>query len=71
MTGRGRPELPAEELRSALIGVRVKPAERDLIREAADRADKSMSDWAREILVAAAKRAAAAAAGKRKRRPKR
>jgi hypothetical protein len=54
----GRPALPEEEVRKALIGVRVREDERDLVRRAADAAGKSMSDWAREILVREARKQA-------------
>ena len=54
----GRPALPPAEVRKALIGVRVRVDERDLIRRAAAAAGKSTSDWAREILVREAKRRA-------------
>jgi len=58
MSRRGRPELPAEEVRSALIGVRVQESERELIRRAAEAQGKSVSEWARQILISAANRVA-------------
>jgi uncharacterized protein (DUF1778 family) len=71
----GRPALPQEEVRKALIGVRVREDERDLVKKAADAAGKSVSDWAREILVREARRqaqgASAKAQGKTKPRSKR
>lgn len=54
----GRPALPKEEVRKALIGVRVREDERDLVRKAAEAAGKSVSDWARDILVREARRQA-------------
>lgn len=55
----GRPALPPAEVRKALIGVRVREDERDLIRRAAEAEGKSTSDWAREILLREARRRAA------------
>lgn len=54
----GRPALPQEEVRKALIGVRVRVDERDLVKKAAEAAGKTVSDWAREILVREARRQA-------------
>lgn len=75
MPRHGRPALPPEEVRGALIGVRVREDERDIVKKAAEAAGKSVSDWAREILVREAGRQAQGAPtrtqGKTKPRSKR
>ncbi len=71
----GRPALPQEEVRKALIGVRVRLDERDLVKRAAEAAGMTVSDWARQILVREARRQAlgtkAKGQGKTKPRSKR
>jgi hypothetical protein len=66
MRRRGRPELPPEEVRSVLLGVHVRPEEREWIRKAADGRGLSMSAWAREVLVRAARAVVRRGRGKSK-----
>jgi len=48
----GRPKLPKAERASEVIALRVTDAERKELEEAAKRSDKSLSDWARDALLA-------------------
>jgi hypothetical protein len=52
--GRGRPELPADDLRTFILGIRLSRDERSRIAEAAyESGARSASDWARAVLLAA------------------
>jgi hypothetical protein len=52
--GRGRPELPADELRTSILAIRFSNDERARIAEAAyESGARSASDWARSVLLAA------------------
>jgi hypothetical protein len=53
---RGRPELPAEDLRTSILGIRLSRDERSRIEETAyESGARSASDWARSVLLAATK----------------
>lgn len=49
--GRGRPELPAKERKSAVLVIRLTKAERALVDKAAG---GNVSSWARDVLLRAA-----------------
>lgn len=51
----GRPPLPEGETRGVVFTLRLSEAERDVISEAAKRADKPVTQWAREAIVSVAK----------------
>lgn len=50
---RGRPELKASEKRSEITQFRVTPAERKKLENAASKEGKKLSDWLRDVALAA------------------
>ena len=52
----GRPKLPKGEAKGVVIALRVTEAEMAAITEAAERAGRPISRWARELLLAEASR---------------
>jgi hypothetical protein len=52
----GRPALPKGEAKGIVIALRVTEAEMATLTEAAERAGKPISRWARELLLAEASR---------------
>jgi uncharacterized protein (DUF1778 family) len=52
----GRPPLPEDEKVGAAIRLRMLPEQEQLVREAAERAGKTLSAWTREALERAARR---------------
>lgn len=54
--GRGRPRLDPEGPPAKYLTIRASDAEREAYREAAERAEKPLSEWVRERLNKAAKR---------------
>jgi hypothetical protein len=48
----GRPKLAKADAKGKILGVRFTPAERKQLEQAAQRADKTLSNWARETLLA-------------------
>lgn len=47
----GRPKIPADELRTATIGVRVSAAEYDALRAKAEKMNMSPAQWLREAAL--------------------
>lgn len=52
--GPGRPPMPEGAAKGNMFAVRLTPAERAAIDAAAERAGKGVTQWAREVLLAAA-----------------
>ena len=52
--GPGRPPMPEGKARAAMFAVRLSAVERAEIEAAAARAEKPVTQWAREALLAAA-----------------
>lgn len=52
-TRRGRPPLPVEERKSAVLKVRMTDAERQLMESAASRAGVQLSVYVRRVVLAA------------------
>ena len=50
----GRPKLGKADAKGKILGVRFTPAERKQIERAAQAANKTLSDWARDALLKAA-----------------
>jgi len=48
---RGRPELPDSERRSVVVQFRCTESERSLMNKAAEKEDKSLSDWLRDTAM--------------------
>ena len=48
---RGRPPLKKGQDRGSVITLRLKPSERKALEKAAKKADKSLSAWARDVLL--------------------
>jgi hypothetical protein len=55
-SGAGRPSFPEGEARDQVLQCRVREAELERIRAAAEAEGKSLSEWMRETLLAAANR---------------
>jgi len=55
MAKMGRPKVPRAKRFAVALSVRLKPAEKREVAAAAKAAGESMSDWAREQLLAAAR----------------
>jgi hypothetical protein len=51
----GRPRLSPDAAKGRIFSIRLDPAERAEVEQAADRAGRKASDWAREVLLAAAR----------------
>lgn len=51
---RGRPKLPRGQERDTVLTLRLRPAERGRLQKAARRAEKPLSAWARDVLMAQA-----------------
>ena len=45
----------AQEKRNAVMQITCRPSEKDLMKRAADAADKKLADWVRTLAVAAAR----------------
>jgi predicted HicB family RNase H-like nuclease len=56
--GRGRPRLDPSGPPAGFLTIRASDTEREAYREAAERAEKPLSEWVREQLNKAAKREA-------------
>ena len=52
----GRPPFAEGVAKAVLFSMRLAPSEREAIEEAAERAEMSASEWAREALIAASKK---------------
>lgn len=52
--GPGRPRKKPRDARGAVFSTCLTPAERDVVKAAAERAGKTASTWARDVLLAAA-----------------
>lgn len=52
----GRPKLPASERRTQHTAARLTVEEFELLRQAADLDEMSLSDWLREVAVSEAKK---------------
>jgi uncharacterized protein (DUF1778 family) len=50
----GRPALLESQRKAQITGVRLRPEERVLIESAADMSGQKLSEWIRNVLVAAA-----------------
>lgn len=50
----GRPKLPRGQERDTVLTLRLRPAERDRLQKVARRAEKALSAWARDVLMAQA-----------------
>jgi hypothetical protein len=48
---RGRPKLPKGEERAVVLTLRLRESERRAVQNAADRADRPLSEWARAVLL--------------------
>ena len=51
---RGRPPLAKGQERAVVLTVRLKPSERKSLQKAAKRAEKTLSAWTRDVLLAQA-----------------
>lgn len=52
----GRPPIPADEQKASLLSVRFTAAERHSLERAAQRSERTVSEWARRTLLSAAVR---------------
>ena len=52
----GRPLMESHERRDAILRVRIRQDELELLESAAESSDQSLSAWVREVLVRAARR---------------
>ncbi len=50
----GRPKLKKEDQKAKILGLRFKMEDRILIEKTAEKSQKSLSDWARDVLLTAA-----------------
>lgn len=53
MTSQGTPSYPIEERRTEIVNLRATPGEKAAIEKAAARAQRTISDWVRVVILQA------------------